>query len=171
MPYKRKGHRPEAAIYSNLEKNPRLRPECKQTPPESDRLFKVQGCATVCAIEPSNLVPRHHRTKDEDNVAIYNGLIASADQLMKSASVRDRLAAEKDILYLEIEAAGLMNHLPCLVIRGIRDYSDTHKNKEWHGYAAVAAAAYAKDLLCRIAPNRVKGEKKIGDVLSCNSKS
>jgi nucleoside phosphorylase len=43
-----------------------------------------------------------------------------------------------------MEAAGLMNHFPCLVIRGIRDYSDTHKNKEWQGYAAMAAAAYAK---------------------------
>lgn len=48
------------------------------------------------------------------------------------------------------QPAGLMNHFPCLVIRGIYDYSDSHKNKEWQGYAAMAAAAYAKDLLSRI---------------------
>jgi hypothetical protein len=51
-----------------------------------------------------------------------------------------------------------------LVIRGICDYSDTHKNKEWQGYAAMAAAAYAKDLLLRIPPEKVDAEKKIGEV-------
>lgn len=65
-----------------------------------------------------------------------------------------------------MEAAGLINQFPCLVIRGICDYSDLHKNKEWQGYAAMAAAAYAKDLLCQIAPNKVEAEKKIIDVLS-----
>ncbi|RKK56090.1 hypothetical protein BFJ69_g17672 [Fusarium oxysporum] len=65
-----------------------------------------------------------------------------------------------------MEAAGLMNHFPCLVIRGICDYSDSHKNKEWQGYAAMVAAAYAKNLLYQIAPNRVEAEKKVGDFLS-----
>jgi hypothetical protein len=46
-----------------------------------------------------------------------------------------------------MEAAGLMNHFPCLVIRGICDYADSHKNKEWQPYAAGTAAAYAKELL------------------------
>jgi hypothetical protein len=49
-----------------------------------------------------------------------------------------------------MEAAGIMNHFPCLVIRGICDYSDSHKNKRWQGHAAMAAAAYAKDLLGEI---------------------
>jgi len=85
---------------------------------------------------------------------------------MKDALIRDRLAAEKDVLCFEMEAAGLMNHFPCLVIRRICDYSDSHKNKEWQGYASMVAAAYAKDLLSRIPPNRVESEKKIGDILS-----
>ncbi|KAL9468319.1 hypothetical protein ACSS6W_010013 [Trichoderma asperelloides] len=80
--------------------------------------------------------------------------------------IRDKLATEKDVLCFEMEAAGLMNHFPCLVIRGICDYSDSHKNKEWQGYAAITAAAYAKDLLSRIAPSRIEAENKIGDVLS-----
>jgi nucleoside phosphorylase len=84
---------------------------------------------------------------------------------MKDALIRDRLAAEKDILCFEMEAAGLMDHFPCLVIRGICDYSDTHKNKDWQGYAAMAAAAYAKDLLCRIPANKVEAEKKISELI------
>ncbi|KAK5235886.1 hypothetical protein LTR47_003361 [Exophiala xenobiotica] len=46
-----------------------------------------------------------------------------------------------------MEAAGGMDHFPCLVIRGISNYCDTRKNKRWEGYAAAAAAAYAKELL------------------------
>jgi nucleoside phosphorylase len=46
-----------------------------------------------------------------------------------------------------MEAAGLMNSFPCLVIRGICDYADSHKNSQWQAYAARTAAAYAKGLL------------------------
>lgn len=43
-----------------------------------------------------------------------------------------------------IEAAGLMDNFPCLVIRGRCDYADAQKNKDWQPYAA---AACAKELL------------------------
>ena len=46
-----------------------------------------------------------------------------------------------------MEAAGLMNSFSCLVIRGICDYADSHKNKRWQSYASGTAAAYAKELL------------------------
>lgn len=68
-------------------------------------------------------------------------------QVMKHGMTRDRLAEKHGILCFEMEAAGLMNLLPCLVIRGICNYSDSHKNKKWQGYAALTAAAYAKELL------------------------
>jgi nucleoside phosphorylase len=171
--YEIDGHQLEEAIGDILEKKPRLQQRGYARPqPGTDRLFKSEvthdsrGCATFCASEPSNLVRRDERTKDEDNPAIHYGLIASANQLMKDALVRDRLATAKDVLCFEMEAAGLMNRFPCLVIRGICDYADSHKNKEWQGYAAMVAAAYAKDLLSRIPPNRVENEKRISDILS-----
>jgi nucleoside phosphorylase len=173
--YKRKGHRLEEAINRILKENPRLWQEYKRPDPSSDRLYQSgvihprhndSSCVTVCGDDSSNFVWRSERTKEEDNPAIHYGLIASANKLMKDASVRDTLAAEKDILCFEMEAAGLMNHFPCLVIRGVCDYSDSHKNKEWQGYAAMAAAAYPKDLLCRIPPNKVEAEKRISELLS-----
>ena len=173
--YERKGHRLEHAINSILEENTRLRKNYKRPEPSSDRLYQSRvthppddeaSCVAVCGDEPSNLILRPERTDDEDNPAIHYGLIASANQLMKDALIRDTLAAEKDVLCFEMEAAGLMNHFPCLVIRGICDYSDSHKKKEWQGYAAMAAAAYAKDLLCRIAPNKIEAEKRIGEIVS-----
>jgi nucleoside phosphorylase len=82
---------------------------------------------------------------------------------MKDALLRDEQAYERDVLCFEMEAAGLMDYFPCLVIRGICDYSDTHKNKSWQGYAAMAAAAYAKDIINRIPRSRVETEKKLSE--------
>jgi nucleoside phosphorylase len=172
--YESEGHQLEEAINYILEKKPRLRKKYKRPDPNSDRLYQSGithpngelNCVAVCGNDSLNLISRRERTEDEDNPAIHYGLIASASQLMKDASVRDKLAADKDVLCFEVEAAGLMNQFPCLVIRGICDYSDSHKNKEWQGYAAMAAAAYTKDLLCRVPPNRVEVEKRLGDILS-----
>ncbi|THC88936.1 hypothetical protein EYZ11_011619 [Aspergillus tanneri] len=67
--------------------------------------------------------------------------------VMKDAKTRDSLAQEFDILCFEMEAAGLMDELPSLVVRGICDYCDSYKQKQWQGHAVVAATAYAKALL------------------------
>ncbi|KAH0551181.1 hypothetical protein GP486_007489 [Trichoglossum hirsutum] len=173
--YESEGHQLEEDINRVLEKKSRLRRKYQRPAPSSDRLYQTgvthpsndeESCAVVCGNDQSNLVLRHERAEDEDNPAIHYGLIASANQLMKNASLRDKFAKENDVLCFEMEAAGLMNQFPCLVIRGICDYSDTHKNKEWQGYAAMAAAAYAKDLLCRIPLNKVEAENRISDLLS-----
>lgn len=82
-----------------------------------------------------------------DELYIHYDLIASGNKVMKDAKTRDTIAQELDILCFEMEAAGLMDLLPCLVIRGICDYSDSHKYEEWQGYSALAAAAYTKELL------------------------
>jgi nucleoside phosphorylase len=109
---------------------------------------------------------REEREIDEE-IVVHYGTIASGNQVIKNASQRDKVSAELGgVLCFEMEAAGLMNSFPCLVIRGICDYADSHKNKRWQVYAAGTAAAYAKELLCTIPSYKVEGEKKIGEVLS-----
>ncbi|KAJ5531396.1 hypothetical protein N7527_004789 [Penicillium freii] len=110
-------------------------------------------------------VSRSPQDEEEDNPVIHYGLIVSANQLIKDARTRDKLAAEKGVLYFEIEAVGLMNHFPCLVIRGVCDYTDTYKNKQWQGFAAIAATAYTVDLLRQIPPNKIESERRISEVL------
>ncbi|KAL8365095.1 hypothetical protein RB595_004086 [Gaeumannomyces hyphopodioides] len=152
----------------------------------SDRLYKSDfvhlnsegTCQDLCGDDPERLVTRPERDEDDDAeeeeqpdeedaadaddfAVIHYGLIASANTLMKDAKLRDELAAAHDILCFEMEAAGLMNNFPCLVIRGICDYSDSHKNKQWQGFAAMMAAAYAKALLDIIVPSRVEAEERI----------
>jgi nucleoside phosphorylase len=53
-----------------------------------------------------------------------------------------------------MEAAGLLNDFPSIVIRGISDYEDECKSKSeaWQEYAATVAAAYAKELLECVTP-------------------
>jgi nucleoside phosphorylase len=81
------------------------------------------------------------------NPCIHYGNIASGNQVIKNSHFRDRIAQEQGVICFEMEAAGLMDSFPCLVIRGICDYADTHKNKRWQSYAAATAAAYAKEVL------------------------
>ncbi|TDZ14144.1 hypothetical protein Cob_v012911 [Colletotrichum orbiculare MAFF 240422] len=169
--HERKGHDILQVVETITNRNRRLR---KYRRPDlatdvlyhSDFLHSAAAgdCAAAsCASSPERTIKRRQRDQDEgdDDPTVHYGLVASANQLMKDATVRDRLAAEKDVLCFEMEAAGLMDHFPCLVIRGICDYSDTHKNDVWHGYAAMTAAAYTADLLRRIPQNRVEAEKKI----------
>ncbi|EHK19737.1 uncharacterized protein TRIVIDRAFT_132539, partial [Trichoderma virens Gv29-8] len=163
--YEIEGHRFQETINNVLEQMPRLQKKYQRPHLSTDRLYRSQvvhpsdsnsTCAVACGNDGSTLLLRQPRAKDEDNPAIHYGLIASGNQLMKDALIRDRLICEKGVLCFEMEAAGLMNHFPCLIIRGICDYSDSHKNKDWQGYAAMTAAAYAKDLLQQIAPNRIE---------------
>jgi nucleoside phosphorylase len=72
-----------------------------------------------------------------EEVVVHYGTIASGNQVMRDGRTRDRVSRELGgILCFEMEAAGLMNSFPCLVIRGICDYADSHKNKRWQAYAA-----------------------------------
>lgn len=115
-----------------------------------DMLFQASydhqpGALSCECCDSSMLAHRSQRTDCAPK--IHYGSIASGNQVMKHGITRDRIGAELQVLCFEMEAAGLMEHFPCLVIRGICDYSDSHKNKEWQEYAAAAAAAYAKELL------------------------
>jgi nucleoside phosphorylase len=123
---------------------------------EQDRLFNSaydhpEREDTCIKCDKKQLVDRELRPLDEPQ--IHYGLIASGNQVMKHGKTRDQLGEKHGMLCFEMEAAGLMNQLPCLVIRGICDYSDSHKNKHWQGHAALTAAAYAIILL---SVNRVR---------------
>lgn len=83
---------------------------------------------------------------------VHYGLIASGNLVIKDTQTRDRLAREHGAICFEMEAAGVMNVLPCLVIRGISDYANPQKNNVWQEYAAAAAASYAKLLLSVVKP-------------------
>ena len=101
---------------------------------------------------------------------IHYGTIASGNTLVKDAMYRDEVLSwlrRENIrpLCFEMEAAGLMNAFPCMVIRGICDYGDSHKNDEWQRYAAAAAAAFAKELLGFVDVQEVQHAPELSKVL------
>ncbi|KAF4337448.1 Pfs domain protein [Fusarium beomiforme] len=107
----------------------------------------------VCGNKSSHIRRRSNRPTNHPE--IHYGLIASGNRVLKDGSVRDRWAKEYGILCFEMEAAGVMNTFPCLVIRGICDYADSYKDKQWQHYAAATAAAYAKLLLGYTSTNSI----------------
>jgi nucleoside phosphorylase len=88
------------------------------------------------------------RTIHSSNPIIHFGLVASGDIVMKSGEDRDDIAARDGVIAFEMEGAGVWNNFPSsLVIKGVWDYADNHKNKRWQGYAAATAAAVTKGFL------------------------
>ncbi|KID73643.1 Ankyrin repeat and KH domain-containing protein 1 [Metarhizium brunneum] len=122
----------------------------KFRPPNlEDRLFQanyehISSEASCDRCDSSRLMIRGQR---KTNTVVHYGGIASGNKVMKYGRKRDEIAEELDVICFEMEAAGIVDVIDCLVIRGICDYSDSHKSKEWQDHAAVAAAAYAKGFL------------------------
>ncbi|KAE8135747.1 hypothetical protein BDV38DRAFT_294460 [Aspergillus pseudotamarii] len=111
------GNRPvHDIISSTLLKNQAMQEQFSR--PEEDLLFHAQYTHQAGALDCSN---------------------CDRGKVIKDATTRDTIAQESGlgVLCFEMEAAGLMDQLPSLVIRGICDYR----------YAAIVAAASAKALL------------------------
>ena len=116
----------------------------------SDILFEPDynhiGGQTCDQCSRDRIVERSSRGRQEP--VVHYGTIASGNLVMKDGVTRDSWSRDLGgVLCFDMEAAGLMNSFPCLVIRGICDYADSHKNKKWQPYAAATAAACAKGLL------------------------
>ncbi|KAL4806547.1 hypothetical protein BDV18DRAFT_152048 [Aspergillus unguis] len=109
-----------------------------------------------------------HCDQISGEIRTHYGLIASGNQVVKDSRLRDSLdeSLGGNVLCVEMEAAGLMNEFPCVVIRGICDYADSRKNNDWQEYAAAVAAAYAKELLGCVQSADVDSERPVQDILS-----
>ncbi|KAH6985510.1 nucleoside phosphorylase domain-containing protein [Ilyonectria destructans] len=106
---------------------------------------------TCAKCDRQKSVPRLRR--EFEGPEIHYGLIASGDRVMRNTAKRSEVVRNiGDILCFEMEAAGLMTEFSCIVIRGISDYADSHKNDNWQHYAAATAAACTKELLSYIDP-------------------
>lgn len=131
---------------------------------ENDRLFAASsqhiGKMDCRDCRKSDEVLREQR--DSTDPQVHYGIIASGNTLVKSVDEREEILkrmpmnVRRKCLCLEMEAAGLMNAFPCMVIRGICDYGDEHKNDQWQKYAAATAACFAKELLASVDAEEVK---------------
>ncbi|KAJ0419523.1 hypothetical protein BJY00DRAFT_313912 [Aspergillus carlsbadensis] len=142
-------------------------PEFSPPDPAQDDLFEANyqhfDGDTCKNCDRERAVQRGARGND---MVVHYGAIASGNLVMRSGIERDRVSSELGtVLCFEMEAAGLMNTFGCIVIRGICDYADSHKNKDWQPYASATAAAYAKELLAVIPPASVAKVQTVEEVL------
>lgn len=68
--------------------------------------------------------------KETTDPDIHHRTIASGNILIKDTATRDRIVTDigEDYIYFKIEAVGLINHFPYLMIQGIYDYGNSYKN-------------------------------------------
>lgn len=164
----------EEYVDEMMKKWPRLKPRYARPDSLKDILFApdnphqqgtienarpVEGKRNCNYCDITKSVERERR----DDVEIHYGLIASGNKVIKDAVLRDKLNSDLggNVLCVEMEAAGLVDNFPCLIIRGISDYADSHKNDAWQGYAAATAAAFAKELLSVIPSHDVEQMESI----------
>lgn len=119
---------------------------------EQDKLYQVDHNGFEQIVE-------RERRPDSRRTRVWYGSIGSGEKLMKNARKRNELRDRYNVIGLEMEAAGTMNRIPVGVIRGVCDYGDEHKNKEWQPYAAAMAAAYAKATLYEITPKTLQNNR------------
>ncbi|KAL4922789.1 putative kinesin light chain [Aspergillus aurantiobrunneus] len=79
--------------------------------------------------------------------SIYIGPVASADTVMKSGQHRDEIVKREKVIGFEMEGAGVWDNVPCIIIKGVCDYADSHKSKVWQAYSAATGASVAKAFL------------------------
>ena len=172
--HERKGHQIAKTVQTMVTKNARIREKYQHPGAGNDRLYKptythvddTVRCEAGCEHAVPPVISRPPRSPDPDELVVHYGTIASADQLMKDAIIRDQISQQYNVLCFEMEAAGLSNDFPCVVIRGICDYSDTHKNDMWQGYAAATAASYAKEVIQIIPGHQIAGSQRAIDAVA-----
>lgn len=149
-----------------IQKNARTQRNFGRPEPRNDRLFQTEYEHPPTATTCDNCLAEWEvsRPEREDNEPQpHYGIIASGNAVIKHGKTRERLQKDTGALCFEMEAAGLMLDFPCIVIRGLCDYADSHKTKKWQGYAALAAASYTKELLSYVPHGQVSQEKLVTD--------
>ncbi|KAL2858224.1 hypothetical protein BJX68DRAFT_252860 [Aspergillus pseudodeflectus] len=139
--------------YRHKHRNPSSCKTCAYE--EKDDLMCEQARLLTCqqvGCQKSRLVQRKRLLEaSADGVIpkprVHFGFVGSGDTVIKSGHHRDLTAAQHNLIAFEMEASGIWDNLPCLVIKGVCDYADSHKNKHWEHYAAATAAACMKAVL------------------------
>ncbi|KAL4786749.1 hypothetical protein BJX76DRAFT_354925 [Aspergillus varians] len=127
-------------------------PECNMYDiPESACDVALTASCEELGCDESRLVSRSGLSAQANGTTrghcIHFGSIGTGDTVMKSAKHRDQYAESELVIAFEMEGAGVWNKFNCLIIKGVCDYADSHKNKKWQDYAAAVAASVAKEVL------------------------
>ncbi|UKZ96573.1 uncharacterized protein TrAFT101_011355 [Trichoderma asperellum] len=146
--YRHKHHISPTCICSKCEKG--SDPVCEDAVKSSCHDL---GCAEQYLVPRTRLKrKREGDIKKAQDPAIHIGSVGSGDRVLKSGEHRDSIAKPKGIIAFEMEGAGIMEEIPCVIVKGVCDYADCHKSKKWQDFAAATAASALQAILGYIPP-------------------
>lgn len=133
-----------------------VRPEAS-----TDKLYMSIGANHI--IEMQHPTPEAVESMEDDPRArgmprVHFGAIGSGRMAVGDERLRQDIALKYDIKAFDIEFDTVIESIygnrkdRYIIIRGIADYKDGARKKEWQPYAALSAAAYMKAILCRLEP-------------------
>jgi nucleoside phosphorylase len=128
---------------------------------DSDKLFKANyehagdyySECRECLLDELVRRPSHAEKRPGGTFNFHLGTIGSGGSVIQDGVKRDLESRRCNYARcFEMEAVGVNISSRCLVIRGIADYADSHKNDLWKYKAAGNAAVFAKELLLKMNP-------------------
>ncbi|KAJ1326043.1 ankyrin repeat domain-containing protein 50 [Microdochium nivale] len=120
--------------------------DCECFEPSSSCPSAARASCEKLGCDLSKSVSRH-RLADRNNIQMFLGNVGSGDTVMKSGEHRDRISSTHNLIAFEMEGAGIWDEMPCIIVKGVSDYADSHKHKLWQPFAAAAAAAATKAVI------------------------
>ena len=143
--------------YHHKHQGPSSHEICTECNTGSDKVCdKALGmtCTELRCADTQMISYREDEWVGNNGLKIHYGFMASGSAVIKSGEHRDRISAQENVIAFEMEGAGVWDNFPCVVIKGVCDYADSHKNKIWQNYAAATAAAAAKAFLNEWTPTQ-----------------
>lgn len=109
-----------------------------------DSTCQVAGCG-------NDLLERGPPERRQRIPGIFWGIYGSEDLVLRSPNIRKELF-DQGITAVEMEGrgiwqAGLKSKHTVVIIKGISDYADSHKQDDWQSFAATTAACCAKEFV------------------------
>ncbi|VEN55881.1 unnamed protein product [Callosobruchus maculatus] len=133
--------------------------EIAQQPPsaETDKLYMSIGERDL--IEVAHPTPQDSSVKRLDGCPrIHLSPVASGRQVVRDDRLRQQFASKVGALAFDCEVDPVIESIlgnckeSFVCVRGIADYKDGTRRKEWQPYAALAAASVMKAVVCGMEP-------------------
>ncbi|XP_024226985.1 uncharacterized protein LOC100749615 isoform X2 [Bombus impatiens] len=130
----------------------------KPPPPESDKLYMAIGERDVIEVAHPTAPADAANKRTNGCPRIHLAPVASGRHIARDDQLRQKFAARFGALAFDAEMDAVVESIlgncreSFAVIRGISDYKDGSRIKEWQPYASLAAASVMKSIICAMDP-------------------
>nr|CAD7258563.1 unnamed protein product [Timema shepardi] len=132
---------------------PESEQDFNQPPPESDKLYMSIGERDL--IEVAHPAPLEGATKRQEGCPrLYLAPIASGRAVAREDQLRQQFSSQFGTLAFDSEFDAVVDSVigncrdSFVILRGIADYKDGTRRKEWQPYASLVAASIMKAIIC-----------------------